>query len=71
VPDRLDVVAVGHSAGNEDQVLCAVDRAHRAKLTLARRASPSFEGDLVDRLLDLVDDHVGELGALLAVQSLT
>lgn len=30
-----------------------------------------FEGDLVDRLLDLVDDHVGELGALLAVQSLT
>jgi len=32
---------------------------------------PLFEGDFVDRLLDLVDDHVGELGALLAVQSLT
>jgi hypothetical protein len=31
----------------------------------------SFEGDFVDCLLDLVDDHVGELGALLAVQSLT
>jgi hypothetical protein len=30
-----------------------------------------FEGDFVDRLLDLVDDHVGELGSLLAVQSLT
>jgi len=31
----------------------------------------SFEGDFVDCLLDLVDDHVGELGSLLAVQSLT
>jgi hypothetical protein len=30
-----------------------------------------FEGDFVDCLLDLVDDHVGQLGALLAVQSLT
>jgi hypothetical protein len=26
-----------------------------------------FERDLVDRLLDLVDDDVGELGSLLAV----
>jgi hypothetical protein len=30
-----------------------------------------FEADFVDGLLDLVDDHVGELGALFAVQSLT
>jgi len=38
----------------------------------ARRAArPLLEGDLVHRLLDLVDDHVGQLGALLAVQSLT
>jgi len=38
-----------------------------------RHANPDalFERDFVDGLLDLVDDHVGELGALLAVQSLT
>jgi hypothetical protein len=32
--------------------------------------APSFEGDFVDRFLDLVDDHVGQLGPLFAVQAL-
>jgi hypothetical protein len=37
-----------------------------------RKATPDlFEGDFVHRLLDLVDDHVGQLRALFAVQSLT
>jgi hypothetical protein len=30
-----------------------------------------FERHLVDRLLDLVDDDPGQLGPLLAIQSLT
>jgi len=50
-------------------------RAERAVDPLPRAGEEidpcSFEGDLVDRLLDLVDDHVGELGSLFAVQSLT
>ena len=33
-----------------------------------RREFPSFEGNLVDGLPDLVDNHVGKLRSLLAVQ---
>jgi hypothetical protein len=49
-------------------------RRSAATATTAREPPPppaSFEGDLVDGFLDLVDDHVGQLGALFAVQSLT
>lgn len=56
------------------QHLCRSLSAARPKWQRAgtvARPSTLFEGDLVDRLLNLVDDHVGELGALLAVQSLT
>jgi hypothetical protein len=46
---------------------------NQARRSLKTTDAParSFEGDLVDGFLDLVDDHVGQLGALFAVQSLT